>query len=129
MRLFLKNGCKMVAKWLVFKKNRINMPSITIKNIPDTVLTNLRQQAALNRRSLNQEILFRFEHWTTPQPQTHVSVLPQLQELKAQFQQISTIPLATTEKSLVDAFLNSPLVGVELDLSREFIEERSLELS
>jgi plasmid stability protein len=37
------------------------MPSLTLKNIPDTLLDALRNEAVTNRRSLNQEVLVRLE--------------------------------------------------------------------
>jgi plasmid stability protein len=33
------------------------MPSLTIKDIPDVLLTRLRQQAAADQRSLNREVI------------------------------------------------------------------------
>lgn len=34
------------------------MPAFTIKNIPDDVFDRLKQQAAANQRSINQEAIF-----------------------------------------------------------------------
>lgn len=37
------------------------MPSITLKNVPQTLLERLRASAAASRRSVNSEVLFRLE--------------------------------------------------------------------
>ena len=37
------------------------MPALTLKNVPDALLDALRDAAAANRRSLNQEVLMRLE--------------------------------------------------------------------
>jgi hypothetical protein len=37
------------------------MPSLTIKNMPEELLDELREEAAQNRRSLNQEVIVRLE--------------------------------------------------------------------
>jgi plasmid stability protein len=37
------------------------MPSLTLKNMPDALLEALRESAATNRRSLNQEVTMRLE--------------------------------------------------------------------
>jgi plasmid stability protein len=38
------------------------MPSLTIKNLPEQLLEGLREEAAMNRRSLNQEVIARLEN-------------------------------------------------------------------
>jgi len=42
------------------------MPSITLKNIPDTLYLSLKESAAQHRRSLNSEILFCMEEILMP---------------------------------------------------------------
>lgn len=37
------------------------MPSLTLKNMPEALLEALRNEAASNRRSLNQEVIVRLE--------------------------------------------------------------------
>jgi antitoxin FitA len=37
------------------------MPSLTLKNMPEALLEALRNEAAANRRSLNQEVIMRLE--------------------------------------------------------------------
>lgn len=37
------------------------MPSLTLKNMPEALLEALRNEAAANRRSLNQEVIVRLE--------------------------------------------------------------------
>jgi plasmid stability protein len=45
----------MVPKWNPGRK--VGMPSLTIKNIPETLYERLKQRAQLNRRSINGEVI------------------------------------------------------------------------
>jgi hypothetical protein len=40
----------------------VRMPTITVKNIPEDVYERLKEQAKLNRRSINSEIITLMEH-------------------------------------------------------------------
>lgn len=48
------------------------MPSLTIKDIPDTLLTRLRQQAAIDQRSLNREVIYLLDRVLSGVPSTQI---------------------------------------------------------
>ena len=50
------------------------MPSLTIKDIPDPLLTRLRQRAATDRRSLNREVLHLLDRALAEAPAAPVAV-------------------------------------------------------
>jgi plasmid stability protein len=50
------------------------MPSLTIKDIPDQLLTRLRQRAASEQRSLNREVIHLLDRVLSEAPAAPVSV-------------------------------------------------------
>jgi hypothetical protein len=48
----------LVPQWY---NNGVNMPAITLKNIPDDLYTKIKKSAKLNFRSINSEILYRLK--------------------------------------------------------------------
>ena len=59
------------------------MPTITLKNIPDTLYLSLKESAAQHRRSLNSEILFCMEEILMPRKLTVEEQLSTAQFLRA----------------------------------------------
>jgi antitoxin FitA len=69
------------------------VPSLTLKGIPDSLLERLRRSAALHRRSLNSEVLYRLESTvaaTRVDPEEFISRVESLQSR-------TSLPLLTDE--------------------------------
>ncbi len=58
------------------------MPSLTLKNIPDSVYRRLKRQAARHRRSLNQEIITCLENSTGAAPLDPSTFLAKAREIR-----------------------------------------------
>lgn len=53
------------------------MPNITVKNIPESIYKKLKQQAAMQHRSMNSEIIFCLERSVEPNRVTPDEILQQ----------------------------------------------------
>jgi plasmid stability protein len=70
---------------MVFYRNRMGtvMASITLKNIPEALHQNLREQAARHHRSIHGEILAILEAYVRPPQKSAEQILAEIQELHA----------------------------------------------
>lgn len=51
-------GCIMTSKWMQIG---VIMATVTLKNVPDELYEKIKTSAAVNRRSVNQEVIFLIE--------------------------------------------------------------------
>ena len=61
------------------------MATLTLKNVPHELVERLKQEAAQNRRSLNQETLVRLERSLGPRPRSSEEMVAMLRRVHAQF--------------------------------------------
>jgi plasmid stability protein len=61
------------------------MATLTLKNVPEDLVERLKQEAAQNRRSLNQETLARLERTLGPRHPTAEEALAILRRVHEQF--------------------------------------------
>jgi antitoxin FitA len=59
------------------------MPALTIKNIPDDLFEQLKNKAALHRRSINSEVLVYLEQALCPNKITPAERLNRIEQLRA----------------------------------------------
>jgi plasmid stability protein len=62
-----------------------DMPAITVKNIPDTLYSQLKQSAKVHRRSINSELIVCLEKALTPQKVNKDRLLASARSLRARF--------------------------------------------
>jgi GTP1/Obg family GTP-binding protein len=67
------------------------MPTLTLKNVPETLLEQLKSEAERSRRSLNQEALFRLERSLVAPPQDVAAKLALLREARTKLAHLPTI--------------------------------------
>jgi Arc-like DNA binding domain len=80
------------------RRRRLNVTTLTLKNVPETLVEQLKEGARQNRRSLNQEALMRLEESLVTRRRGGTDVAAELRRLH---QQLADIP------PLTDAFLRS----------------------
>jgi hypothetical protein len=73
------------------------MATVTLKKVPDELVRMLKEEAKLNRRSLNQEALARLESTLAPRRRSGVQTVKALRRLH---KRLAGLP------PLTDAFLN-----------------------
>ena len=61
------------------------MPAITVKNIPDTLYSQLKQSAKLHHRSINSELIVCLEKVLIPQKVSKERLLADARSLRARF--------------------------------------------
>lgn len=59
------------------------MTTLTIKNIPDEIYQNLKQQAALHRRSLNNEVIISLEQILGEKKPGAITIINKARKLRA----------------------------------------------
>jgi plasmid stability protein len=59
------------------------MATITLKNVPDDLYRRLKEEAARNRRSLNQEVINRLAAASLPPQETSEQILARLRRFRA----------------------------------------------
>lgn len=72
------------------------MATLTLKNVPEELLQQLKAQALQNRRSLNQETLLRLEKSTVATPRSSAETVAELRRLHRRL---------ADQPPLTDAFL------------------------
>ena len=60
----------------------IDMPTMTLKNIPDSLYERLKQAAAMHRRSLNSEILYCLEESLAPRKRNISELVERAREVR-----------------------------------------------
>ena len=61
------------------------MPSITIKNIPDEIYAKIKENAALNFRSINSEILYCLNKALNPKTINPENIIARVEEMQAKY--------------------------------------------
>lgn len=74
-----RRATKMVANWL----NQAMATTLTLKNIPDALYQRLKQSAAANRRSLNNEAIVCLEGLLLPERVPAEARLARVREVRA----------------------------------------------
>ena len=71
----------------------VDMPSITIKNIPPDIYALLKQSAEANRRSMNREVIACIERAVCSQPVNPDQLLANARSLREKTAAYITLPL------------------------------------
>jgi len=61
------------------------MPSITIKNVPDEIYDKIKENAALNYRSINSEILYCLNKALNPKTINSEKIIAHVEEMQAKY--------------------------------------------
>jgi plasmid stability protein len=69
----------------IMERKVADMPAITVKNIPDTLYIQLKQSAALHRRSINSELIVCLEKVLIPQKASKDRLLASARSLRSRF--------------------------------------------
>ncbi len=77
------------------------MPGFTLRNIPDDLFNNLKQNAEIHKRSINSEILFCLESALLPKKLTPSERLNRVESLR------STIPAGVISCNDINDAINS----------------------
>ena len=67
------------------------MPTLTLKNVPEELVARLKQEAAQNRRSLNQETLARLEQSLAARWPSGAEKVELIRRIQARFADIEPI--------------------------------------
>lgn len=74
------------------------MATITLKNVPEDLYERLKESAARNRRSLNQEAIFRLAESTPREQRDPQEVLEELRRFRARLPRKFDVPIDVIDR-------------------------------